>query len=582
MTNPLVSKAFRLIRPLTAPITTRLATRFRRLVVEANADLAAKTTQLNHHVANLDRRMDAIERRLVALNQPLTNLTEAVAHVSSHIQCLGTIEQRLTGLEQLHSGLMQQQNALIERQDSFDFKLLELARALQQVSQTVRYAPDAAPALPLPVPDTDAAKALANLHDHIIHALLHLQELRQDTAQLAEFSRKLEFIKSHLSSYAGEGVALTYLRDESPLFVNTGDLGCPSPIMNGGVWERENTVILRSFVTDRTTFIDVGANVGYFTVAIGNHLKTVAGKVFAVEPHPRMQQLIERSIQLNGLERVVQLLRGAASDRIEDVTLFYPAGHIGQGSLHHAGSSSGETIRTQSFRLDDAIPEELAVDLIKIDVEGHEAQVLQGMRGILRRSPELKILFEKLAPADAGIPSDEAGAILSELGFELYGVDADAVLVPLDEAQYSNWVGDVLAAPAGRITELDRNRFSIYPQQLLGEGEATATGIRYRTLSGGPLFFGPYWHLEAGTWRIRLHGSIEGAVHLIVAGNGDSVSLNFDIGNEAPGGRIMLPYDLFGFEVRAFGEAGASVALERIEFVRERVPTGPRATASNG
>lgn len=576
MTNPLASKAYRLIRPLTAPITTRIAFRLRRLAAEANADLMARTAQVDQHIGNLSetmapvaayaQRLEAIEQHLGALQQMQTALQEGHKELRNGLSAAAELHQL-------------QQTALMQRQESFDFKLLELARLLREVSQGLRDAREPAAAA-VPAMDT-AAEAVEQLRGQFSHALLHLQELREDTAQLPELSRKLEFVKSRLSTYAGEDTVLTYLRDESPLFVNTGDLGCPSPIMDGGVWERENTIILRSFITDRTTFIDVGANVGYFTVAIGNYLRKVAGTVYAVEPHPKMRHLIERSVQLNGLEQVVRLVGGAASDRTGEVELFYPHGHIGQGSLHHDGEGMGETIRTQAFRLDNVIPEEMTVDLVKIDVEGHEAHVLRGMLGVLRRSPDLKILFEKLASVDTSAADEDAGAILRAHGLDLYGVGPDAILVPLDDPQYRNWVGDVLAAPSGRAIDLDRNRFSIYPRQLLGEGEPTAIGIRYATASGGPLFFGPYWHLEAGTWRVHLHGNIEGAVHLIIAGNSNSTALEFQISNKAPGGSIMLPCDLFGFEVRALGEAGASVTLDKIEFVRELIPTGPRASASN-
>ncbi|MCC4591424.1 FkbM family methyltransferase [Xanthomonas sacchari] len=567
MTNSLAAKAYRLIRPLTAPITTRLAFRFRRLAVEANADLMAQTAQVDQRIGTL---------------------SEAVAPVAAYAQRLQAIEQYLGRLEQMQAasleaqkglqGLLQVTAELHQRQDSFDFKLVELARQLREVNQILRNAPDPAAAIPVMDKGTEVVEQLRGQFDA---ALLHLQELRQDTAELSEISRKLEFVKSRLSSYAGEGTVLTYLRDESPLFVNTGDLGCPSPIMDGGVWERENTIILRSFITDRTTFVDVGANVGYFTIAIGNHLKQVAGTVFSVEPHPKMRHLIERSVQLNGLENVVHLLGGAASDTTGEVELFYPNGHIGQGSLHHSGDGVGETIRTHAFRLDDVLPRDLTVDLIKIDVEGHEAHVLRGMREVLRRSPDIKILFEKLANADTSAADEDAGAILRAHGLDLFGVGADAILVPLDDIQYRNWVGDVLAAPTEQTIEPDRNRFSIYPRQLLGEGEAIASGVRYATASGGTLFFGPYWHLEAGTWRVHLHGDIEGVVHLVVAGNGNSTALEIQLNDNVAGGRIMLPYDLFGFEVRAIGEAGASITLNKIEFVRERIPTGPRACSSN-
>src|SRR5256885_16158060 len=54
--------------------------------------------------------------------------------------------------------------------------------------------------------------------------------------------------------------------------------------------------------------------------------------------------------------------------------------------------------RRSGGRLDDLLGPDFRCNLVKIDVEGHELQVLDGMKRIVENSPDIKILFEKLTP----------------------------------------------------------------------------------------------------------------------------------------------------------------------------------------
>ncbi|WP_454914182.1 FkbM family methyltransferase [Variovorax gossypii] len=319
------------------------------------------------------------------------------------------------------------------------------------------------------------------------------QLIAQDArkATVGRLARDTEFVKRRLASYAGDGVVLTYLRDESPIFVNTGDLGCPSPIVNGGVWEPENLSVLYSFLTPTTVFLDVGANIGYFSIAIGNRLKR-GGRVFSFEPHSKLTNLIERSVQLNGLEAVVRVLQCAVSDEEGMLDLFYPDDHLGKGSTARNANEQGKTLRVPAHRVDNLVDKSLTVDLIKIDVEGHELPVLRGMVDIFARSPRIKVLFEKL---ESGTSDTESiGEFFRERGLSLYGVGPHAVLVLLSAEGYTSWIGDVLAAPAGDIDRLARTSFSVFPGSLFGEGEPIGQAVtRYAAKEAGILFFGPDW-----------------------------------------------------------------------------------------
>lgn len=397
-----------------------------------------------------------------------------------------------------------------------------------------------------------------------VEGQLAAEETRKVT--MARLARDSEFVKRRLSSYAGDGAVLTYLRDESPIFVNTGDLGCPSPIVNGGIWEPENLSVLNSFLTPTTVFLDVGANVGYFSIAIGNRLKR-GGKVFSFEPHSKLTNLIERSVQLNGLEAVVRVLQCAVSDKEGVLDLFYPDDHLGKGSAARNADEQGTTLRVRAHRVDNLVDEDLVVDLIKIDVEGHELPVLRGMVNVFARSPRVKVLFEKLEAATSD--TEEIGAFFRELGLSLYGVGPHAVLTPLGEGEYTSWIGDVLASPASDIDRLARTSFSVFPGNLFGEGHATGRGsTSYTAEEAGILFFGPDWFLQKGAWHVQFHGELRGDIRLMLLEEHETRIAEFVLSSANRQGSFTVDRDIARFELRAYSDAGTVVELERLEFYR--------------
>ena len=150
-----------------------------------------------------------------------------------------------------------------------------------------------------------------------------------------------------------------------------------------GTTEPEEQKMLVGYLRPGHVFYDIGANVGFFSV-LAARLVGTGGKVYAFEPFPQSAEAIRKNAALNGFEQIVEVWQGAVSDR------------SGIGRLSIRGECN-------TFRLEDkaepdrsvAVPlyviDELVTgkkirppDLVKIDVEGHEVQVLRGMQETIR------------------------------------------------------------------------------------------------------------------------------------------------------------------------------------------------------
>jgi len=392
------------------------------------------------------------------------------------------------------------------------------------------------------------------------------QQLAALDAKLERMWLDLDFIRTRLSSYLGDGVALTYLVDATPIYINSDDFGGPSNFLNGGRYEEQNLEVLLSFVKEDTVFLDIGANLGFFTLQVGKRVLR-RGRVYSFEPHPKLLSLLRWNVHLNGLTGMVSCFPFGLSDQNSPAKFAYPIGHLGGGAVSDlADNADFDIVDSELRRLDDVLGPDFVCDLVKIDVEGHELNVLNGMRRVVENSPEIKILFEKLAP-NLGT-EDTFEEYFRERGFNLYQVLDDSSLDELVAGSLKERSGYVLAARPGAIAESTRrSRFSIYPGQLF---IPTALDRRSRAKPGGILFHGPYWFLRKGVWRFKLHGAIRGGISFILQERFGYRVLSFPMGEGQSEYVFILKRDLIHFEcVARSAVEGAEIELDRLEFIRE-------------
>ncbi len=151
---------------------------------------------------------------------------------------------------------------------------------------------------------------------------------------LDHIANEIDFIRDRLSTYLGDHIALTYLSDRTPIFVDTRNPATAAIVMNGGVYEQGNVETILSFVKPNTVFLDIGANIGLFSLKVAARLDD-RGKIYAFEPQKDLVKLIRRSAFMNRagfLDRPgkITCYEVGLSDRNgETGFLIPPTGHLG-------------------------------------------------------------------------------------------------------------------------------------------------------------------------------------------------------------------------------------------------------------
>ena len=198
-------------------------------------------------------------------------------------------------------------------------------------------------------------------------------------------------------------------------------------------WEPDiSTYFWQNFTAD-TVFVDIGANFGYFTCLGAARIGTAGkGQVFAVEPNPSCLKLLERNLVINWSMAPVSLFRGAVGDMEGRVKLAVPRNRAANASLsvHAQRRDEADLVDVEIKRLDQVLPAGLAVDFLKIDVEGHELAALKGASEVICRSPNLRIVME-WSPSqiqEAGYPVTALIELLRQMGLRAFRLsDADAL-----------------------------------------------------------------------------------------------------------------------------------------------------------
>jgi FkbM family methyltransferase len=188
-----------------------------------------------------------------------------------------------------------------------------------------------------------------------------------------------------------------------------------------GVYERAETAFFCAVCQPGMTFLDIGANIGYYTALASGRIGE-QGTIIALEPDPDNFRYLQQNVAANGAHNAM-CIQKAASGESGILRLHVNRQNRGDNRLY-ANDLCDSSYEVEVATVD-AVLEDCGVgpvDLIKMDVQGFEGHVLRGMRQTIQRSDPLILLTEfwPFGLRSAGTPPEDLLVELEQGGMRLY------------------------------------------------------------------------------------------------------------------------------------------------------------------
>jgi len=186
-----------------------------------------------------------------------------------------------------------------------------------------------------------------------------------------------------------------------------------------GLHEHEEMGFLLHFLRAEDTFLDVGANIGSYSILAAG---AVGASVVSVEPIPETVRHLERNVLLNDLSSSVDVHRiglSSANSELRFTSNLDTVNHVATDSVE-----SDDIIQVPVTRMDALLMKYSTPALIKIDVEGHEGAVLIGGENTLADRRVAAVIMEVNGSGERyGVSDDVLLSMMRAHGFNIHGYD---------------------------------------------------------------------------------------------------------------------------------------------------------------
>jgi len=219
------------------------------------------------------------------------------------------------------------------------------------------------------------------------------------------------------------------------VFVSDADQGSVArSLRTKGRYEKDWTAWMREHVRPGMRVVDVGANIGYYTVLLAS-LVGPSGRVIACEPDPGNAALLRRSVAENGFSHVA-VVEAAVTGSEGHATLYQDNAWHGVHSLAHQNTvNPGDgRVEVTTVTLDGLIGDAGAgIDFVKMDAQGAESDILRGARQLLGQA-HARLLIEVWPFGIRGLGGTVSALVetLASSGFSAWTMEQSHELAAID------------------------------------------------------------------------------------------------------------------------------------------------------
>lgn len=285
------------------------------------------------------------------------------------------------------------------------------------------------------------------------HEGIHGAQLSINHNQMVVLSEVKERVKNSGILHLSDKEIVVKIFSGLKMYLDPRDIAVVPHLALDTIWEHRITAAWLAAVQPHDTVIDIGANFGYFGALAAQKTDKKHSKVVLFEANPHLMPYLKKTLSVNWLNEQSVVENYAIADKPGEVVLNLLKDYIGSSSIQTVEQldtymhdkmylETQEKIPVQAVTLDDYCKEHdiKTVDLIKMDIEGYEELAYQGMRKIVKASPNAT-LFVEFTKDGYEKPKAFYDQMLADFG-HVYVIDDDGYITKPKDTSYESIVGD--------------------------------------------------------------------------------------------------------------------------------------------
>ncbi|HEY42267.1 MAG TPA: FkbM family methyltransferase [Dehalococcoidia bacterium] len=182
----------------------------------------------------------------------------------------------------------------------------------------------------------------------------------------------------------------------SQMYLDMTDIGLSCDLMIDGLREAYILETIKKELSEGDFVIDIGANIGYYAL-LEAKIVGARGRVYAIEPVPESADLLRKNIELNGYSNI-EVYQIAIGDKKESAPIHIARqrniSSMRQISSHAESGILSQDVNVDVLTLDDFLKDRPHPQMIRMDVEGYECRIINGMEKTLGENTPLTLFIE--------------------------------------------------------------------------------------------------------------------------------------------------------------------------------------------